>query len=66
MRRDDGVAGDQEPPEGPRRWTRRTGVLSTNRARRGAPAVEVELTWKTEARFFAILRHLLAGYDDVV
>ena len=29
-------------------------------------AVEVELTRKTEARVVAILRHLLAGYDDVV
>ena len=31
-----------------------------------AHAVEVELTRKTEARVVAILRHLLAGYDDVV
>jgi hypothetical protein len=29
-------------------------------------AVEVELTRKTEVRVTAILRHLLAGYDDVV
>ena len=29
-------------------------------------AVEVELTRKTEARVEAILRHLLAAYDDVV
>jgi hypothetical protein len=29
-------------------------------------AVEVELTRKTEARVVAILRHLLAAYDDVV
>ena len=29
-------------------------------------AVEVELTRKTEARVVAILRHLLASYDDVV
>ena len=29
-------------------------------------AVEVELTRKTEARVTAILRHLLARYDDVV
>jgi hypothetical protein len=28
--------------------------------------VEVELTRKTEARVVAILRHLLAQYDDVV
>jgi hypothetical protein len=28
--------------------------------------VEVELTRKTEARVVAILRHLLATYDDVV
>ncbi len=29
-------------------------------------AVEVELTRKTETRVAAILRHLLAAYDDVV
>jgi hypothetical protein len=29
-------------------------------------AIEVELTRKTEARVDAILRHLLATYDDVV
>jgi hypothetical protein len=42
-------------------------VLSTDdRGRQWRIAVEVELTRKTEARVVAILRHLLATYDDVV
>jgi hypothetical protein len=42
-------------------------VISTDRDdRQWRTAVEVELTRKTEARVVAILRHLLAGYDDVV
>jgi hypothetical protein len=35
-------------------------------SRRRTVPVEVELTRKTEARVAAILRHLLATYDDVV
>lgn len=42
-------------------------VLSSDQSgKRWRTAVEVELTRKTEARVVAILRHLLAGYDDVV
>jgi hypothetical protein len=42
-------------------------VLSTDSSgRTWRTAVEVELTRKTEVRVVAILRHLLAGYDDVV
>ena len=42
-------------------------VVSTDgRGREWRTAVEVELTRKTEARVVAILRHLLAGHDDVV
>jgi hypothetical protein len=42
-------------------------VLSTDKTgKQWRTAVEVELTRKTEARVAAILRHLLAGYDDVV
>jgi hypothetical protein len=42
-------------------------VLSTDsRGKTWRTAVEVELTRKTEARVAAILRHLLATYDDVV
>jgi hypothetical protein len=42
-------------------------VISTDRSgRQWRTAVEVELTRKTEARVVAILRHLLARYDDVV
>ena len=42
-------------------------VLSTDdRGRTWRTAVEVELTRKTEARVIAILRQLLASYDDVV
>ena len=42
-------------------------VVSTDDAgKQWRTAVEVELTRKTEARVVAILRHLLAGYDDVV
>ena len=42
-------------------------VLSTDgRGKQRRTAVEVELTRKTEARVVAILRHLLATYDDVV
>ena len=42
-------------------------VLSTDdRGKEWRTAVEVELTRKTEARVAAILRHLLAEYDDVV
>ena len=42
-------------------------VVSTDdRGNQWRTAVEVELTRKTEARVVAILRHLLAGYDDVV
>ena len=42
-------------------------VISTDdRGKQWRTAVEVELTRKTEARVSAILRHLLAGYDDVV
>jgi hypothetical protein len=42
-------------------------VLSADATgRRWRTAVEVELTRKTEARVAAILRHLLATYDDVV
>ena len=42
-------------------------VLSTDeQGRQWRTAIEVELTRKTEARVAAILRLLLAGYDDVV
>ena len=42
-------------------------VLSSDGSgRQWRTAVEVELTRKTEARVVAILRHLLARYDDVV
>ena len=42
-------------------------VISTDdRGKEWRTAVEVELTRKTEARVVAILRHLLAQYDDVV
>jgi hypothetical protein len=42
-------------------------VISTDgKGRRWRTAVEVELTRKTEARTRAILRRLLADYDDVV
>jgi hypothetical protein len=42
-------------------------VISTDgQGRQWRTAVEVELTRKTEARVAAILRHLLAVYDDVV
>ena len=42
-------------------------VISTDdRGKQWRTAVEVELTRKTEARVSAILRQLLAGYDDVV
>ena len=42
-------------------------VVSTDdRGKEWRTAVEVELTRKTEARVVAILRHLLATYDDVV
>ena len=42
-------------------------VVSVDEAgRRWRTAVEVELTRKTEARVAAILRHLLATFDDVV
>ena len=42
-------------------------VVSTDdRGRQWRTAVVVELTRKTEARVVAILRHLLAAYDDVV
>jgi hypothetical protein len=44
------------------------GVVVSNddRGREWRTAVEVELTRKTEASVVAILRHLLATYDDVV
>jgi hypothetical protein len=44
------------------------GVVVSNddRGREWRTAVEVELTRKTEVRVVAILRHLLATYDDVV
>ncbi|MGH9011575.1 MAG: hypothetical protein ACRDYF_17285 [Acidimicrobiia bacterium] len=42
-------------------------VLSTDaRGKTWRTAVEVELTRKTEVRMAAILRQLLAQYDDVV
>ena len=42
-------------------------VLSTDdRGKTWRTAVEVELTRKTEARVSAILRQLLATYDDIV
>jgi hypothetical protein len=41
-------------------------VSKDDRGREWRTAVEVELTRKTESRVVAILRHLLAGYDDVV
>jgi len=42
-------------------------VVSTDRdGKQWRTAIEVELTRKTEARVVAILRHLLATYDDVV
>jgi hypothetical protein len=41
-------------------------ISSDDRRREWRTAVEVELTRKTEARVVAILRHLLATYDDVV
>jgi hypothetical protein len=41
-------------------------VSKDDRGKEWRTAVEVELTRKTEARVVAILRHLLAGYDDVV
>jgi hypothetical protein len=42
-------------------------VLSTDeRGKEWRTAVEVELTRKTQARVSAILRQLLATYDDVV
>jgi hypothetical protein len=46
-------------PDGRRRIRRQPGQTWRT-------AVEVELTRKTEARVAAILRHLLAAYDDVV
>jgi hypothetical protein len=42
-------------------------VLSSDKSgRQWRTAIEVELTRKTELRVAAILRHLLASYDDVV
>jgi hypothetical protein len=41
-------------------------VSADANGRRWRTAVEVELTRKTESRVIAILRHLLAVYDDVV
>ena len=41
-------------------------ISRDDRGKEWRTAVEVELTRKTEARVVAILRHLLATYDDVV
>ncbi len=41
-------------------------VSHDDRGKEWRTAIEVELTRKTEARVVAILRHLLATYDDVV